>query len=279
PVYNERNEDNDLRELNRKYAGMYSEPLFQKMFEAAGSHSKTMLRTQYRMTSEIMGVINRFYGGALEMPEGVPEKEHRISAAGKTRPLIVPEHSVLFIDCRGRERMESGSTSFSNESEAETVFRMVRILDACCKYDSDGNPLEDPDRRMSMGVITPYSDQMKLIKKKLRMDAGAETDLRAFRNDGEERFMVKAVDDFQGDERDIIILSLVRTSASRFISDFRRINVAMSRARRLLIIVGNAGILEKTPVEIDGKQEYVYKDIISDLRLRGCFADSSEVVL
>ncbi len=279
PVYNERNEDNDLRELNRKYAGMYSEPLFQKMFEAAGSHSKTMLRTQYRMTSEIMGVINRFYGGALEMPEGVPEKEHRISAAGKTRPLIVPEHSVLFIDCRGRERMESGSTSFSNESEAETVFRMVRILDACCKYDSDGNPLEDPDRRMSMGVITPYSDQMKLIKKKLRMDAGAETDLKAFRNDGEERFMVKAVDDFQGDERDIIILSLVRTSASRFISDFRRINVAMSRARRLLIIVGNAGILEKTPVEIDGKQEYVYKDIISDLRLRGCFADSSEVVL
>ncbi len=54
---------------------------------------------------------------------------------------------------------------------------------------------------------------------------------------------MKSVDDFQGDERDVILLSLVRTKSSSFISDFRRINVAMSRARRLLVIIGNADVL------------------------------------
>ena len=103
--------------------------------------------------------------------------------------------------------------------------------------------------------------------------------LKNFLEKGEEGFMVKSVDDFQGDERDVILLSLVRTTESKFISDFRRINVAMSRARRLLVIVGNADSLEKVAVDIDGDGTLrnVYKDIIDDLKLQGCVVGSEEV--
>jgi hypothetical protein len=273
PVYNEKAEDDDLRELSRKYARMYTEPLFKRLFEEADVHSKTMLRTQYRMTSQIMGVINRFYDGELEMPEGVPERMHGMTVLGKTRPIITPEGSVVFIDCKGKERRESGSTSYVNDSEAETVSRMVRLIDAA---------REGFDETLTMGVITPYADQMRMIRRMLRMDDERSPDrlrLRNFLEKGEERFMVKSVDDFQGDERDVIILSLVRTTESRFISDFRRINVAMSRARRLLVIVGNADSLADVAVDVDGDGTLrnVYKDIIDDLKMDGRVVDSEEV--
>ncbi len=273
PVYNEDAEDDDLRELSRKYARMYTEPLFKRLFEEADVHSKTMLRTQYRMTSQIMGVINRFYDGELEMPEGIPEREHGMSIPGVSKPLVVPERSVVFIDCKGRERKESGSTSYVNDSEAGVVSRMVRLIDSA----RDGQ-----SETLTMGVITPYADQMRMIRKMLRMDDERSPDrlrLKNFLEKGEEGFMVKSVDDFQGDERDVIILSLVRTTESRFISDFRRINVAMSRARRLLVIVGNAESLEKVAVDVDGDGTLrnVYKDIIDDLRLQDCVVGSEEV--
>ncbi|MBR4505097.1 MAG: hypothetical protein IKP20_09075, partial [Candidatus Methanomethylophilaceae archaeon] len=280
PVYNERAEDDTMEELNAKYARMYSEPLFMSMFDRASEDSKTMLKTQYRMTSQIMGVINRFYGGALEMPEGIPERSHRMRIDGRTRPLITPEHSVLFIDCKGKERREGGSTSFVNDAEADAVAKLVKLLDSRCRCDSFGNPLgSERSVPMSMGVITPYADQIRSIKRILRMDGRNGFRLRSFRNDGEERFMVKSVDDFQGDERDVIIVSLVRTTKSKFISDFRRINVAMSRARRLLIIVGDADSLGKVSVDLDGNGRYsnAYQDIISDLKLADCFADASEI--
>ncbi|MBO4348863.1 MAG: hypothetical protein J5812_04740, partial [Candidatus Methanomethylophilaceae archaeon] len=273
PVYNESVEDDDLRELGRKYARMYTEPLFKRLFEEADSHSKTMLRTQYRMTSQIMGVINRFYDGELEMPEEIPEREHGMEIPGTTRPIVTTEKSVVFIDCKGKERKESGSTSYVNDSEAEIVSRMVKLIDAA----RDGK-----DEMLTMGVITPYADQMRMIRRMLRMDDDRSPDrlrLKNFLEKGEEGFMVKSVDDFQGDERDIILLSLVRTTESKFISDFRRINVAMSRARRLLVIVGNANSLEKVAVDIDGDGTLrnVYKDIIDDLKLQGCVVGSEEV--
>ncbi len=81
--------------------------------------------------------------------------------------------------------------------------------------------------------------------------------------------MVKTVDDFQGDERDIIILSMVRTRKSPFISDFHRINVAVSRARRLLVIVGNRAALERINVRMDGRSVPVYRDMISMIERKG----------
>ena len=88
------------------------------------------------------------------------------------------------------------------------------------------------------------------------------------------------MDDFQGDERDIIILSLVRTGRSTFISDFRRINVAMSRARRLLVLVGNAESLEQEEIDLDGQGEPrpVYKEIIDRVKESGGYLTSDDVM-
>jgi len=91
--------------------------------------------------------------------------------------------------------------------------------------------------------------------------------------------MVKSVDDFQGDERDVIILSLVRTSRSAFISDFRRINVAMSRARRLLILVGDAESLENEIVTLsEDRKVPVYKEIIDGIRAGGGYHESDDIL-
>jgi superfamily I DNA and/or RNA helicase len=83
------------------------------------------------------------------------------------------------------------------------------------------------------------------------------------------------VDDFQGDERDIIILSMVRTtSKARFLMNYHRINVAISRARRLLIIVGNRSALEPMLVPMDddmgtekgpGRKLPIYRNMISTI--------------
>ena len=87
--------------------------------------------------------------------------------------------------------------------------------------------------------------------------------------------MVETVDNFQGDERDIIILSLVRSNPERsFMTTFNRINVAMSRARCLLIIVGHAKAFSSLRIQLDEKNDFVYRKIVELARSnRGLFTD------
>lgn len=245
-----------------------------------------MLKKQYRMSSQIMAVINRFYGGNLEMGyEGQDQaKAHRIVIPGKEKDLISPANSVYFINCKGRDIRKQGSMSFENSAEAGAVSKLVSLLEKYCMYDADGNPVEDAeeDRKLSVGIITPYRAQARLIKNRTDRiyDGFRRSGTQSkFRTRGEERFAVKSVDDFQGDERDIIILSLVRTASSAFLSDFRRINVAMSRARRLLIIVGNEESLVNESVDVDGNGDVrpVYKEIIDKVREDGGAFEASDI--
>jgi superfamily I DNA and/or RNA helicase len=181
--------------------------------------------------------------------------------------------------------MQQGSTSFENQLEADVVTRMVNLLEEHCNTDGSGREIEKASEsdKMSLGIITPYAAQARLIRKqtdqiyeRLRK-RGIPSRFRSF---GEEKFAVKSVDDFQGDERDIIILSLVRTGRSTFISDFRRINVAMSRARRLLVLVGNAESLEQEEIDLDGQGEPrpVYKEIIDLVKESGGYLTSDDVM-
>jgi superfamily I DNA and/or RNA helicase len=89
--------------------------------------------------------------------------------------------------------------------------------------------------------------------------------------------MVKTVDDFQGDERDIIILSMVR-NRSKFLTDYRRINVAISRARCLLIIVGNKIALEKMKVMLDNKEVPVYRNLIRAIEQKNGVLSERDVI-
>ena len=142
---------------------------------------------------------------------------------------------------------------------------------------------------MSIGVICTYGDQARKIKEVLKNEK-IKTD--AFKTDVE-KMIVSTVDDFQGDERDIIILSTVRNpenpakSNPGFILAYQRINVALSRARRLLIMVGNRRYLESKGVidlpDVNGKGNdrhnfRVYEEIISTIELYGKVIDDVDVL-
>jgi superfamily I DNA and/or RNA helicase len=157
------------------------------------------------------------------------------------------------------------------------------------------NPERGQDERMSVGVITTYGDQAKRIKQIIFPRGRKAYQFISFNERADSKLIISTVDDFQGDERDIIMLSMVRnpkTTGSNpgFINAYQRINVALSRARRLLIIVGNKNYLQKKGVielpNIDGikdkdqKQFRIYENIIRTIETnnRGRVFSSTEIL-
>ncbi len=289
PIYNVKYDrssvspDDEIVKREERFKELYTTPLFKTLFEKAPENSKIMLTKQYRMASQIMGVINRFYGGGLEMGCSDEDKRHRMTVEGPRGTVISPDNAVVFVNCNGTDTRQEGSTSFENALEAKVVSRLVEMMESACTLGADGTPKEDcsPEDLLSLGVISPYAAQTRLIRRTTdRFYDGLKKQgtPSSFRTTGEERFMVKSVDDFQGDERDIIILSLVRTGRSAFISDFRRINVAMSRARRLLVLVGDAESLMKEEVDIDGERRKVYAEIIGDIKAAGGYREADDII-
>jgi superfamily I DNA and/or RNA helicase len=92
--------------------------------------------------------------------------------------------------------------------------------------------------------------------------------------------MVDTVDNFQGDERDIIILSLVATNRleNSFMKVYNRINVAISRARCLLVIVGNGRAFSNLRTEIDGKNDFVYRRIVDQAKFHRGYITERDVM-
>ena len=257
--------DNSIinQETERMYQEMYENSFFEQLFDSSPDSMKSILHEQYRMHPDIMEVDNVFYGGKLEFKGNPADKEHHLEVCGNSgRKIIGSGNHVVFINVEGKEEKESGSTSFSNAKEADTVVKLLELINNSCSKDRDGNKLaaeyrRNKDPRLSAGVICTYADQARKIRDRIKSKR-----YNSFNVSPDERFMVKTVDDFQGDERDIIFLTMVRTRKSDFLKDFRRINVAISRARRLLIIVGNRKALESMNVMIDGVNRPVYRDMI-----------------
>jgi len=139
---------------------------------------------------------------------------------------------LVFFDTKGKflEKIKKGSPSKYNPLEAEFVVKLVdKLLNVGAKEDY-------------IGVITPYKDHeeyiKKLIESKNREDKRDKED--------EKKVEIKSVDGFQGREKEIIILSLVRANEKEqigFLDDLRRLNVAITRAKRKLIIVGDVKTL------------------------------------
>ena len=259
-----------------EYRKMFETSFFEELFMRTPESNRTTLTVQYRMHPDIMEVDNVFYGGKLTFGGQASLKSHYLSIPGALgRTVIGPDDHVVFVDCKGRESKESGSTSYYNESEVEVVRRLLKSINSNCRKDRNGQSLgEEVDRhndeRLSVGVICAYADQARRIRK-------GSKKYQSFNESSEERFMVKTVDDFQGDERDIIILSMVRTKKTSFLADFHRINVAVSRARRLLVIVGNRSVLESMSVELDGRKVPVYGNMIRTIERKGRLLSMADI--
>ena len=185
--------------------------LFERMVEVG--IIPHLLRIQYRMHPAISAFPNeRFYDGRLE--DGV-EASERATPAG----LLWPdwECPIAFLPIEGGEVRSPDGTSKENPTEASWVARLLEDL-------MDGGELGQSD----IGIITPYAGQVRAIR-----------DSVPDRYDGVE---VRTVDGYQGREKEVILFSCVRSNSEGnvgFLSDSRRLNVALTRARRGLIVVGN----------------------------------------
>ena len=166
-----------------------------------------LLDTQYRMDPLILQFPNQhFY-------------DNRIKSGGnicRRNPVIYP---VSFVDTSGRSVEECYNLSIRNVKEVN----MIRCL---IRQDYDIQGLLKNQKDATVAVITPYSAQVELLENELKKEKNIKN------------WSVSTVDSFQGQEADIVIMSTVRTKAIGFIDDRQRLNVALTRAKRVLRIVG-----------------------------------------
>ena len=186
-----------------------------------------LLEEQYRMHEMIMGYSSGvFYQNRL--------KAHA-SVAGHL--LFDTDSPMVFVDTAGcgfDEKAEGTSTS--NSEEAAFVFKHLTQLAAALSTHYQ------PHNFPSIAVISPYRQQIQLLKEQLQHS----TPLHVYGD----KISVNTIDSFQGQERDIVYISMTRSnSESRigFLSDIRRMNVAMTRARKKLVVIGDSATLSQFP--------------------------------
>jgi superfamily I DNA and/or RNA helicase len=216
------------------------ETLFEKCTQRQPDTAR-MLTMQYRMHAHIMGFSSeKFYGGQL-----VPHPSVRHADLAAYDPRFAFDLPVEFIDTAGCEYHEVAvpeSRSTANPQEARLLLeRLSQLLEPI-------DLTEHAQRPLSIGVIAPYRAQINYLKDVIE-DNAVLNDLLLQR-----RLSVGTVDSFQGQERDIIAITLTRSNPQGeigFLSDIRRMNVGMTRARRKLLLVGDSSTLCHHPFFVD----------------------------
>lgn len=220
----------------------------------------TLLKIQYRMNDEIMRFSSDwFYGGKVESAPQI-----------KYRSVLDYDHPITWIDTSNEENQitiegedapeDSASTSssvsaanqnsdlnfkeqfvgesFGRINKAEAELTLLTLAEYFTKI-SKQRVLEE---RIDVGIISPYRAQVQYLKKLIKK--------YEFFKPYRRLISVNTVDGFQGQERDVILISLVRSNDEGqigFLKDLRRMNVAMTRARMKLIILGNKNTMTKHP--------------------------------
>ncbi|XP_028967713.1 regulator of nonsense transcripts 1 [Galendromus occidentalis] len=187
------------------------------------------LEVQYRMHPSLSEFpSNFFYEGSLQ--NGVYAEERRLK--GVDFPFPQPDKPMFFYCCNGQEEIAASGTSYLNRTEAALVEKIVtRFLKSSVK----------PEQ---IGVITPYEGQRAFLVQYMQYSGSLHSKLY-------QDIEVASVDAFQGREKDLIIMSCVRSNEHQgigFLNDPRRLNVALTRARYGIIIVGNPKVLSKQPL-------------------------------
>ncbi|KAL0946462.1 hypothetical protein HGRIS_014975 [Hohenbuehelia grisea] len=187
------------------------------------------LQVQYRMhpcLSEFPS--NMFYEGTLQNGVTAPERLRK----NVDFPWPSPDTPMFFYQNLGQEEISSSGTSFLNRTEASNVEKIVTKF-----FKSGVVPSQ-------IGVVTPYEGQRSYIVNYMQFNGSLKKDLY-------KEIEVASVDAFQGREKDYIILSCVRSNEHQgigFLNDPRRLNVALTRAKYGVVILGNPKVLSKHPL-------------------------------
>ena len=189
----------------------------------------SLLKVQYRMNEEIMRFSSDwFYGGNLQ---AAPEVKYR-GILDYDTPMVWVNTEGL--DCN--EEFVGDSFGRINKAEARLTLEQLQT------YITRIGKHRILEERIDFGVISPYKAQVQYLRQLIRRDA--------FFKPFHHLIAVNTVDGFQGQERDVIVISLVRANDEGqigFLSDLRRMNVAITRARMKLIILGDASTLTRHP--------------------------------
>lgn len=230
--------------------------LMERIVNKYESKVTRMLTTQYRMNSLIMGWSSHaLYSDRLLAAPSV--KNHKLSDLSKITKSEITDIPLMMIDTAGCSMEEiSSSTSKANEGEAALV---CHHIDALIK-----SGLDEDD----IAVITPYNLQVELLRLNIRP---------RFAN-----IEIKSVDGYQGREKEAVVLSLVRSNNKGevgFLGEIRRLNVAVTRARRHIVIICDSETVKKDRllseflefVEQNGevRSANMYNDLPSILRPDG----------
>lgn len=210
--------------------------LSKSLFETCMEHLQVdvMLATQYRMNQSIMEYSSGyFYDGKLAAHDSVAH--HQL-------PFATPV--IEFVDtagCSFDEELESGrsrgSASLFNFHEADLLLKHLYSL-----YEGLQTENQDP-ANYSFGLISPYKGQVELLKKQIQEFPFVKENIK-----------INTVDGFQGQEKDVIYISLVRSNDNGeigFLKDYRRMNVALTRARKKLVICGDSATIAQDPFYAD----------------------------
>jgi superfamily I DNA and/or RNA helicase len=202
--------------------------LFEKAIKR--NHADTMLTEQYRMHQTIMKFSSKhFY------------KNQLIANKTVANWTIFPEDlPIEFIDTAGTgffEQTNLESKSSLNPEEKDLLFQHLQ------NYLENIALLKLTDSIDKIGIISPYKAQVTLMQEAFTAD-------KPFNNELAKKININTIDSFQGQERDIIYISLVRSNEKGeigFLADTRRMNVAMTRARKKLVIIGDSATIGNHP--------------------------------
>lgn len=256
----------DIKKMVERYKNLVTTSYFKEMFEDAEDFLKARLTIQYRMHPSIMNAINQFYPDGYKLECGIQDPEqkrkHELTIKGKNGgDLSSPSSHLIWVDTSHKmidenialnyEEKEDGKyKSRYNSFEVETIEKLLlSFSDQLAIQDS-----QDETRIHDVALISFYSGQVRKLKKteqKLK-EQGLIRNLK---------LKIGTVDRFQGMESPVVIVSLVSSPEKKgptsFVKEFRRINVAFSRAQSLLVVVGSGGTFEQVKIEIDhdGKKD------------------------
>ena len=250
----------------------YKVSQFEKLFKNAPKNFVASLDTQFRMHEQIMNCISEFYSDQEELENGLicgikgemniadfnvkASRWHGLSSV----PFIEQKHHAIWVNVETPE--DKVGTSYENEGEIQAIQTVLRALTKAKGFEQYQNHFKK-DEDKEIGIITYYMPQMQSIRKAMypqfSKNEWRNFEQHKFENEFQLPLRINTVDRFQGMERNIIIVSTVRSNkqykeergkkipidnnkypfALGFARELQRINVGFSRAKRLLIVVGN----------------------------------------